>query len=76
MKITPTHSKSTPVYPTLMAMVGAVLAGCDEQPAPGSVPYEEPGKEQAPQEQSTEPDAKSEAPFRLGGVMIRMPDEE
>lgn len=40
MKIKPSLSKSAPLYPTLMAMVGAVFTGCDKQTAPGVVPYQ------------------------------------
>lgn len=41
MKIKPSSSKSAPLYPTLVAMVGAVLTGCDKQKVPGIVPFEQ-----------------------------------
>lgn len=60
-----------------MAMVGAVLAGCDGQPAPGSVPYEEPRNEpeakEQPEDNTTQP---KEAPLKLGEEMPRVPRAE
>lgn len=50
MKINPSFSKTSLLYPTLMAIVGAVLTGCDKQTAPGVVPYKTPDTTEPPAE--------------------------
>lgn len=90
MKIKPNSRKSTPLYPTLMAMAGAVLTGCDKQGMPGSVPFEQnpvstdnqqlvPGKVRtsgAPEEPLRLGGKAIEQPARLGGDDLHTPAEE
>lgn len=74
MKIMPSISKSGPLYPTLLAMAGAVFTGCDKQKVPGIVPYGVPASEPAPD--VTLAEAPAETPIKPGGDILHTPDEE
>ncbi len=45
MKIRPSTKVAAPLYPTLVAVLGAVLTGCDRQSVPGIEPMHVVGKE-------------------------------
>lgn len=77
MKISPSTNRTSPFYPAIIAMAGAVLTGCDKQKVPGIVPYQEPGNTTAPSEQKEKkPDTPSEEPIKLGGKVPCTPNEE
>lgn len=81
MKIRPVISKSKPITPAVMAMIGTLLTGCDRQSLPGDVPRQvvpgEPpeqhltGLEPASTAPSHEPE---EIPQALGGDVPYTPD--
>ena len=78
MKIIPTISKSGPLYPTLVAMAGAVLTGCDKQKVPGIVPYEQKptpseNQQQIPGSEGCKPSDAPEEPLKLGGEPVELP---
>lgn len=78
MKIIPTISKSGPLYPTLVAMAGAVLTGCDKQKVPGVVPYEQKptpseNQQQIPGSEGCKPSDAPEEPLKLGGEPVELP---
>ena len=65
MKIRPVISKSKPITPAVMAMIGTLLTGCDRQSIPGEPPeYHLTGLEPASPDPSPEPE---ELPQLLGG---------
>ena len=81
MKIRPVKSKSNPITPAVMAVIGTLLTGCDRQSIPGDVPHQvvpgEPteqhltGLEPASTAPSHEPE---EIPQPLGGDVPYTPD--
>lgn len=78
MKIIPTISKSGPLYPTLVAMAGAVFTGCDKQKVPGVVPYEQKPtpsehQQQIPGSEGCKPSDAPEEPLKLGGEPVELP---
>lgn len=78
MKISPSTRKSCPLYPTLLAMAGAVLTGCDKQKVPGVVPYEQKptpseNQQQIPGSEGCKPSAAPEEPLKLGGEPVELP---
>lgn len=78
MKISPSTSKSGPLYPTLLAMAGAVLSGCDKQKVPGIVPFEQnptpsENQQQIPGAEGCKPSAAPEEPLKLGGEPVEQP---
>ncbi len=78
MKIIPTISKSGPLYPTLVAMAGAVLTGCDKQKVPGIVPFEQKptpseNQQQIPGSEGCKPSDAPEEPLKLGGEPVELP---
>ena len=78
MKISPSTSKSGPLYPTLLAMAGAVLTGCDKQKVPGIVPFEQKptpseNQQQIPGAAGCKPSTAQEEPLKLGGEPVELP---
>ena len=78
MKIIPTISKAGPLYPTLVAMAGAVLTGCDKQKVPGIVPFEQKptpseNQQQIPGSEGCKPSDAPEEPLKLGGEPVELP---
>ncbi len=76
MKIRPSLNRTSLRYPAFIAMAGAVLSSCDNQTVPGIAPYQEPGAATEQTEQEDEPGTPSEAPLKLGGVVLPMSNEE
>lgn len=79
MKIKPSCSKSGSLYPTLVAMVGAVLTGCDKQKVPGIVPFEQnptptENQQQIPGAVGCKPPVAPEQPTKQGGESIESPE--
>ncbi|MBR3902544.1 MAG: hypothetical protein IKJ29_02685 [Akkermansia sp.] len=79
MKIKPSCSMSGPLYPTLVAMVGAVLTGCDKQKVPGIVPFEQnppptENQQQIPGAVGCKPPVAPEQPIKQGGESIETPE--
>lgn len=78
MKISPSISKSGPLYPTLLAMAGAVLSGCDKQKVPGIVPFEQnptpsENQQQIPGAEGCKPSAAPEEPLKQGREPVEQP---
>lgn len=72
MKIRPVKSKSNPITPAVMAMIGTLLTGCDRQSLPGEPPeHRLTGLEPASTAPSHEPE---EIPQPLGGDVPYTPD--
>lgn len=40
MKIRPVKTKSNPMTPAVLAVIGTLLTGCDRQSLPGDVPHQ------------------------------------